>query len=53
MFEFDCDTDGGLGTNGAAMVGCVIWITLAGGRTLGSELHVDPNSVIRSVAGFR
>ena len=53
IFEFDCDTDGGIGTDGASMAGCVIKIQFAGGAIeMVSELRVDPNTGQRSVAGF-
>lgn len=53
IFEFDCDTDGGIGVDGASMAGCVITITLLGGRKIKGELRPDTTSTTsRSVAGF-
>ncbi len=38
MFEFDADTDGGLGSTGADMVGMVVTIHFVGGTSLTNEI---------------
>lgn len=45
-FEFDCDTDGGLGVTGADMAGLQVTVTLADNTTLSGALTVDPGSSV-------
>jgi len=48
VFEFDADTDGGLGTSGADMAGVVIEVELADGSVVTGELVGDVNNPTRS-----
>ena len=50
QFEFDCDTDGGLGVTGASMTGLVVRVKVAGGTLLSSALSVDPHNPMRAFA---
>ena len=43
-FEFDCDTDGGLGYSGEDMAGMRISISLTDGSVLNGQLIADPSS---------
>jgi hypothetical protein len=53
IFEFDCDTDGGIGANGASMAGMVITVKFLGGIVRKGVLRVDTSSTVsRSVTGF-
>ncbi|HLQ36491.1 MAG TPA: hypothetical protein VK348_01725, partial [Planctomycetota bacterium] len=47
-FEFDCDTDGGLGVSGDAMAGLYVKVVLVGGQQLIGNLAVDPFSRFRA-----
>jgi hypothetical protein len=47
-FEFDCDTDGGLGVSGKAMAGLAVTVTLTDNTVLTGLLAVDPTHPSRS-----
>lgn len=49
QLEFDCDTDGGAGTTGAAMEGMVVTIELQSGAILTGELAVNPSVTNASI----
>ncbi|MHC5063747.1 MAG: hypothetical protein ACYTG5_07220 [Planctomycetota bacterium] len=41
-FEFDCDTDGGIGVSGADMAGLFVWVRFNDGSISETELTVAP-----------
>lgn len=45
-FEFDCDTDGGLGVTGADMVGLQVTVTFMDNSVRSGALAVDPASLV-------
>ena len=47
-FEFDCDTDGGLGVSGDAMAGLVVRVQLVDGTWLQGTLAADPQQPLRA-----
>ncbi len=52
-FEFDCDTDGGLGVSGRAMAGLVVRVTLADNTQLTGELQADSHHPFRAAVILR
>ena len=52
IFEFDADTDGGIGNDGDEMAGCIVRVVLTNGQVRETELRVDPTVPDRAVGGF-
>lgn len=52
-FEFDCDTDGGVGTNGSSMDGLIVTIKLIGNRTVTGELRAVQGNANLSRLSFK
>lgn len=47
-FEWDCDTDGGLGVSGADMAGLAVRVLLTDGSVLTGTLAADPTNPVRA-----
>jgi len=49
VFEFDCDTDGGLGVNGAAMAGVIVEVEFRDGTISTGEMIADSGRLSRAL----
>ncbi len=49
VFEFDCDTDGGLGVSGAAMAGVIVVVEFRNGTISAGEMIADSTNQSRAL----